>query len=104
MSALDDADRREHIVLGASEFLAILVGAGVDGVAALVVELDVVVGCGLVVTPWNLGLRRFELDVFGRLRGGLGGLKGRPSLASVSDMSSSIALAGGVCTKAILSR
>jgi hypothetical protein len=37
--------------LGASEFLAILVGAGVDGVAALVVELDVVVGCGLVVTP-----------------------------------------------------
>jgi hypothetical protein len=87
LSPLDDADRRQDIVLGASQLLAILVGAGVDGVAAFVVELDVAVGGSGVVARRNLGLRRRELDVRGGLRGRgrLGGLKGRPSLARGLD-------------------
>jgi hypothetical protein len=81
MSSLDYADRGQNIVLGVSELLAILMGAGVDGVAAFVVELDVVVGRGFVIARWNLGLRRLELDILCRLRCRLCGLKGRPSLA-----------------------
>jgi hypothetical protein len=82
-SSFDYADGCQHIVLSASELLAILMGAGVDGVAAFVVELDVVVGRRLVVPPWDLGLRRLELDILCRLRCGLCGLKGRPSLGSM---------------------
>jgi hypothetical protein len=96
VSPLDYADGCQHIVLSAPKLLAILVGAGVDGVAAFVVELHVVVGRGLVVTPWDFGLRRLKLDVFCRLRGGLCGLKGRPSLAGVLDIYWSIALAGSI--------
>ena len=81
VSPLDDADRGQHIVLGASQLLAVLVGARVDGAAALVVELDVAVGGRFVVARRDVSLRRLELDVRGRLRCGLRGRKGRAPLA-----------------------
>jgi hypothetical protein len=64
-AALDHANRGEDIVLGVSKATAVLVRAGVDGVAAVVVELDVVVGGGVGVGGRERCVGRLQLCVLG---------------------------------------
>jgi hypothetical protein len=63
-SPLYHANCSKHVVLRISELLSIFTGTWVDWIAALVVQLDVVVAIEILVSSGELGLGRTELDIF----------------------------------------
>jgi hypothetical protein len=75
LSPLDHANCSEHIILCISECLSVLSRSGVDGVAAFIVELDVVVSVEVLVSSREFCLRRFELQEVLGLYHFLGGLE-----------------------------